>query len=130
MASGATQSADHVRANGRSLRSVSQASEVASRVASGTVNSTSSSVLVISSPTRGRKIICDAVSQPVTAVAQKTKPSGRSAKNAMMTARTNVPRIPGRGWGSGMESGLLSAKDVMDYLNMTRGRRCICDLSL
>jgi hypothetical protein len=45
-----------VRAPGKSLRSVSQASATASTAHSGTVSATSSAVLTSSSPTRGRKI--------------------------------------------------------------------------
>jgi len=67
-----------VRAPGRSLRSVSQASASASATHSGTVTVTSNAVLTSNSPTRGRKTRLEAVSQPACQATQTTKPSGTS----------------------------------------------------
>jgi HAMP domain-containing protein len=73
---------------GRSVRSVSQASATDSTIVSGMVQSSSSAVLISSSPTRPRKISLDAVSQPVWRVIQAMKPSG-----TRLTSETKAAKI-------------------------------------
>jgi hypothetical protein len=88
MASGATDSQAQRRAPGRSLRSVSQASAIDRTMAMGTVSATRSTVLIRSSPTRGRKTRAETESQPVCTAIQMMKASGSSdSSETMMAAR-------------------------------------------
>ena len=90
MASGATDSHDHRRLPGRSLRSVSQASATDSTMATGTDTTTSRMVLTRSSPTRGRKISASTVSPPVWIAVQTMKASGTSAISETMAAASVI----------------------------------------
>ncbi|BAS07246.1 hypothetical protein AHiyo4_06680 [Arthrobacter sp. Hiyo4] len=72
MASGAASSTAQILRPRSLVRSTSQAPPTPRMRLSGTVNTTSSTVLSRSSPTRGRKISSTAVSHPVAAVMYTT----------------------------------------------------------
>ncbi|CDX34314.1 hypothetical protein MPLSOD_20068 [Mesorhizobium sp. SOD10] len=121
MASGATESQDHQRLPGRSLRSVSQASATESTMAIGTATATRSAVLTSKSPTRGRKISATTVSQPVWIATQTMKASGSSAISEMRAAASVIHDVDRRFFipDSGSLVGVMSIADCIRRATMS-----------